>query len=122
MQKAIKNLLLANSLYIAILITVLIACLSLIKAAPIPYSISNGDKWQHGFAYFVLTISWFFTLKKTFSTYKYIVTFSCIFYGIILEILQQTLTTFRTGDVLDVLANSLGVCIALFIFGKTHKK
>lgn len=122
MLKAIKSLLKANSLLIAILITGLIAYLSLIKTPQLSYNISNLDKLQHGFAYFVLTLSWFVVLKKSFLKYRYLVVFSCISYGVFLEILQKALTSFRTGDVLDALANSLGVCIALLIFNTIYRK
>ncbi|MEZ2415965.1 VanZ family protein [Muriicola sp. E247] len=33
---------------------------------------------------------------------------SLLIYGIIIEVLQQSLTTYRSGEILDVLANSIG--------------
>lgn len=122
MLKAIKNLLKANALAISILITLAIAYLSLVKVPVVPYEVSNLDKIQHGFAYFVLTISWLFTIKETFLKHQYIVIVSCVFYGIILEVLQSTLTSLRTGDLLDVLANSIGVTVGFFIFTGFYKK
>ncbi len=122
MLKAIKNLLKANALLFSILITSAIAYLSLVKAPVIPYEVSNLDKVQHSFAYFVLTLSWFFTLKNNFLKYKHVVVISCFFYGILLEVLQSTITSLRTGDVFDVFANSIGVTAAFFVFNRIYKK
>lgn len=84
-------------------------------------SISGIDKWGHGFAYFTLTISWLFTFYKK-PRKKYYVIIACIIYGIIIEILQSKLTSYRTGDYLDILANTTGVLMALLIFNQILKK
>ena len=36
-------------------------------------------------------------------------------YGIIVEVLQGTFTTYRTEDIADVFANSLGVVFAILL-------
>lgn len=122
MLKTTKSLLKANALTISILITIAIGYLSLVKAPVIFYDVSNLDKVQHSFAYFALTMSWFFTLKNNFLKYKYVVVISCFFYGILLEVLQSTITSLRTGDVFDVFANSIGVTAAFFVFIRIYKK
>lgn len=125
MLKHIKNLLKGSFLYIAILVAISIAYLSLIKLGKQPISISHLDKIEHAIAYFILTISWLFAVKKASENkkIKYIVVFACIFYGIIIELLQTTLTSYREASSLDILANSVGAIIAMLIFNiKIEKK
>ena len=63
----IKNLLKDNIKIkaIAILITISIAILSLIKIGPQPIQINNLDKYEHALAYFVLTFFSPFTTVVT---------------------------------------------------------
>ena len=79
------------------------------------------DKWEHALAYFSLTICWLFTFYKK-PNRKYIIIIACISYGIFLEILQHTITEYRTGDYRDIIANTLGVLLALLIFNLIMKK
>lgn len=81
----------------------------------------NSDKIYHLFAYFSLAISWLFSFLKKQNS-KFIIALGCIIYGIIIEVLQNTLTTYRTGDYLDVLANTLGVVLGLVVFNLIFKK
>ncbi|MDC1515257.1 VanZ family protein [Polaribacter sp.] len=121
MQQRIKHLLLASTLWIAIAITISIAYLSLIKTNNFPkIAISNIDKLYHLIAYFSLTFSWLLALKK--SKYKYKVLIGSLLYGIFIEVLQTTLTVYRTGELFDFLANSIGVLLALLIFNLFFKK
>lgn len=83
--------------------------------------VANIDKGYHSFAYFILTITWLLAFYKK-PQKKYIIAISCIIFGIIIEILQTSLTVYRTGDYLDVLANSLGVLLALVTFSLFFKK
>ena len=83
--------------------------------------ISNIDKLYHSIAYFTLTISWLLSFYKK-PKKKYIIVISCIILGIIIEVLQNTITIYRTGDLLDVIANSIGVLLALLIFNIISKK
>ena len=124
MLKPIKALLKHNRLYIAILIAITIAALSLIKLGKQPISFSNIDKVEHAIAYCFLTLSWLFAIKKAKknTNTKIIIVASCIFYGIIIELLQATITTYRTADVFDMMANSVGALTALFIFNVFLKK
>jgi VanZ family protein len=121
MQQRIKHLLQASTLWIAIAITISIAYLSLIKTNNFPkIAISNIDKLYHLIAYFVLTFSWLLALKKL--KYKYKVLIGSLLYGIFIEVLQTTLTVYRTGELFDFLANSVGVLLALLIFNLFFKK
>ena len=121
MLKHIKTLLKDSIFFIALATTIGILCLSLIKVPKTEISISNIDKLYHSFAYFVLTITWLLNFRKK-PNKKYLVVFSCIIFGIVIEVFQNTLTNYRTGDFLDVLANSLGVLLALLIFNLISKK
>ncbi|MCH3884051.1 VanZ family protein [Tenacibaculum aquimarinum] len=125
MLKHIKNLLKDNIFFIAIAITIAIAVLSLIKLGNQPVvAISNIDKIEHLIAYLVLTLSWLFAVRATLSKnkIKYSVVIGCILYGIIIEVLQGTITDYREASYLDMLANTLGAIIAMLIFNKKIEK
>ena len=68
MPMHIKNLLLGKVIYIAILIAVSIAVLSLVKIQSNSIGVTTSDKTLHTAAYFFLTLSWLysFVLKKSF--------------------------------------------------------
>ena len=103
-----------------ITITLSLMILSLTKVPVYNVGVTHLDKWQHCFAYFVLSISWliaFYKKKK-----KLLVVVCCILLGVIIEILQSTLTSYRTGDSYDVIANSLGVLLGLLVFNTFSKK
>jgi VanZ family protein len=121
MLKPIKTLLKDNIFLIAIFITIAIVYLSLMKISFSQPKITNIDKWEHGLAYFTLTICWLFTFYKK-PKVKYIVVFACILFGILIEVLQHTLTIYRTGDYKDILANTLGVVLGLLVFNQILKK
>jgi VanZ family protein len=121
MLQHIKKLLKDKIIIIAILISVGILCLSLIKMPEPGIKVANIDKGYHGFAYFTLTIAWLLTFYKK-PNKKYVIAISCIIFGIIIEVLQASLTVYRTGDYFDVLANSLGVLLALGAFSLFFEK
>ena len=105
-------------------LAVLILVLSLIplhfKQAP---QIENLDKIEHAFAYSVLTFSWLFTQKYHFKKRaKIAIILGCFFFGIVIEILQATLTTYRSASLLDIVANSLGIVTAFGLFNWLEKK
>ena len=127
MPMAIKKLLERNALVIAILLTLVIAFLSLVSLKGIHViKVKNSDKYSHFIAYFVLCLSWLFAhmhssklqLKKL---KKYTIVLFLIVYGIIIEVLQGVLTTYRQADFFDFLANSAGVLMAAFIFEKVRR-
>ena len=125
MLRDIKKLLERNALIIAIVATVFLAILSL-SAVPklnLGLGIKAGDKYLHFIAYFGLSLMWYFALKDRINEkiFKIFVPLGLIFYGIILEGLQSGLTTYRTGDVYDALANTAGVIVALILFRKIIK-
>ncbi|EAR13500.1 hypothetical protein PI23P_03362 [Polaribacter irgensii 23-P] len=106
---------------IALIVSVGILYLSLIKI-PIHESIQikHLDKLQHGVAYATLCITWLIALQK--KQKKYAIALCCILFGMIIEVLQYAITNYRTGDYLDVAANSLGVLLGLLLFHQISKK
>jgi VanZ family protein len=122
MLKRIKILLLNNLFLIAFTVTIGILYLSLIKVTNIPnLEVKNIDKIFHSFAYFVLATCWLFAYYKK-PKIKYIIITACVFFGIIIELLQTNLTAYRTGDFIDVLANAFGVLLALIFFNLFFRK
>lgn len=124
MQKLIKTLFKDNIIYIAISITLFIGVLSLMKLQGGSIKFIHIDKVEHAFAYCVLTLSWLLAIKGTGekTRLKYTVALSCVFFGMIIEVLQAILTTYRTASLLDILANSVGIGIALLLFKFVYKK
>ncbi|MCG8183345.1 VanZ family protein [Tenacibaculum piscium] len=116
MLKNIKRLLKHNLTTIAILISISIAILSLIKieSRP-PIKINHIDKYEHAIAYFVLSFAWLLAFHKT-KINKFIIVLCCLFYGIIIEGLQSTITSYRSGEVLDIVANTTGILIAYITY------
>ena len=122
MLKDIKNLLERNALWLAILATLGVAVLSLgaVPKINIGLNLKSSDKYLHFIAYFTLCILWFFALRDRLHRYVFrvAVPLGLILYGIILEGLQGGLTTYRTADIYDAIANSAGVLGAMFLFNK----
>lgn len=125
MLMPIKKLLERNALFIAIFLTLFIAVVSLISFKGVHLvKVDNSDKFGHLLAYFLLSLSWLFALnsssKKKIKTY--ILILILISYGIIIEVLQGVLTTYRQADVYDIMANTIGVLFAVILFKKVYRK
>ena len=74
------------------------------------------DKLYHVLAYLVLLVLWYLTLEKPIS--KRQVTYlalCCIAFGIIIEAVQGKVNVNRMGDILDIVANIIGVLIGVII-------
>jgi VanZ family protein len=125
MLKFIKSLLENNAIYIAVFFTISILFGSLVKPEFIVVeSISVSDKTHHFIAYFLLMLSWlyaFFKKEKFQENVKYLI-LGCFIFGIIIEILQGVITSYRTASYLDIIANTLGVLLATVIFHVFEKK
>lgn len=125
MLKTIKKLLKDNAIFIAIFITISIAIGSLVKPDLITLkSISVSDKTYHFIAYFFLMFSWLYAFlknEKFQKNIKYLI-LGCLIFGIVIEILQGTITSYRTTSYLDILANSVGIGLAVLIFHFFEKK
>ncbi len=120
----IKKLLERNALLIAILLTIFIAVLSLISLKGVHIiKVSNSDKFGHFFAYLTLSLSWLYAHKNF--QYKKIKKITLILliisYGILIEVLQGALTTYRQADLYDIIANSIGILFAAILFEKINR-
>ena len=107
-----------NKSYIKITITWLITLtiLSFIDFSDKEISTpENSDKIIHFLLYFILT---FLCIKSVqmISLKKYlIISISCFIYGTIIEVFQELFTQTRKADALDVLANTLGILVAVVV-------
>lgn len=80
------------------------------------------DKIFHSLAYFIFTILLFNYFSSV--QIKHALSISAliaIVYGIIIELLQYTLTTYRMFDVYDAIANTLGAIIAIVLIRSLFK-
>jgi len=114
-----------NAIYIAVFITISILFGSLVKSEFIVVeSISVSDKTYHLIAYFLLMLSWLYAFfkKEKFQEYVKYIILGCFIFGIIIEILQGIITSYRTASYLDILANTIGVLLAVVIFHVFEKK
>lgn len=106
--------------------TFLIAVLCLIKFTDLPsVKVDSADKYVHFIFHFIFTVLWgyYFWLKQNqflFTTQIKVVVVSLI-YGVVIEFLQETLTTTRHADIFDVLANFSGAMAAFLFFTFLNK-
>lgn len=109
---------LKNAIFLlALAYTITLATVCLINLKDLPDTgISFADKIFHFLAYGLFTILWYlaFVYSLNFKKIKalfYAFIFAVLF-GVIIEILQHTMTASRALDVYDALANTLGALIA----------
>ena len=91
--------------------------LSLVHIGDIPdLGSSFDDKIYHVIAYFVfmLLVYNYYRSKDT-SNKTVISAIVVVLYGIIIEVLQNIVTSYRTFDPYDALANALGVILAVAV-------
>ena len=112
MLKRIKNLLNNNALLLAIVVTIAIIVLSLISIKQQPINLKFLDKIEHTIAYTVLSFLWCIVFRN--NTRKDVPVIGCISLGVLLEFLQAQ-TGYRTFEVNDMLANTLGVFIGMVL-------
>lgn len=124
MPKPIQTLFKGSLLLLAVAITLFIGYLSLKRIDYVPIRLSHLDKIYHVVAYFLLASAWLLCFSKTTQNPKttYFIALACIIYGMVIEVLQGILTTYRTASVLDVFANMAGVIAALMLFKQVYKK
>lgn len=110
---------------VSVLYTAVLISLCLMKLNKVPYiGVSNGDKIFHSLAYVMLTFLWVNTFLQASKIKKEIVipyvALFCIIFGIIIEVLQGTITDYRSSDIYDVVANTAGVLLTVLILS-IHK-
>lgn len=113
------------ALIIAISYSLVLAFVSLIKLNNLPdIGVSFGDKIFHFLAYCVLAFLWFNPFVNTYNFKKkkaiYFSILISVVFGIIIEVLQETITVSRALDIYDVLANTVGVLTASLILWVKH--
>ena len=113
-------------LLITILYSIVLTAVCLIDLnGVIEVKISFGDKIFHSLAYVVLTALWYYTFyyNLKFNKGKALINavVISIIFGIVIEVLQGTVTTYRSSDIIDVYANSLGAILAAVVIGIKNK-
>nr|WP_196885552.1 VanZ family protein [Aureivirga sp. CE67] len=90
----------------------------------IKITIYGKDKTIHFLMYFVLTFNWLLTFNLSFKkrNFNILLLISIAIFGIIIEILQETITDSRQFDWYDGVANSCGVLIAFIFFNILRRK
>jgi len=91
--------------------------------------ISFADKIFHFLAYSVFAVIWYYAFSYSYNFKKQkaiLYAFGlAVLFGIVIEVLQDTMTASRALDVYDALANTLGALIAsiiLWLKNKLHIK
>ncbi len=111
----LKNFVFLASL--AYTLTLTAACL--IKINTLPTQVKYGDKIFHCLAYFILALLWYLSCVYKFNFSKkralYYVAIGSIVFGIIIEALQGGLTVYRSADVYDIIANTIGVFLMVIL-------
>lgn len=104
----------------AILVVVGIFMLSTFLAIPIQVEGVEGiDKWQHTFAYFVLSFSFllaFWKSGKLTTKASWIILILSAAYGLTLEYVQFFFFSYRYFEWFDALANMLGAVLGYILF------
>lgn len=124
-----EKLLLKYSLLFSIVWTIVILILCSTPGRYIPTTswleLLSFDKFVHASIFYVLVTLWLLYLHKknsiSFSNITVLVVF-CICYGGLLEIMQSTIFSQRSGDWFDFIANSFGCLAGAFSFKIVRNK
>ncbi len=79
------------------------------------------DKFVHASIFFILTCLWLvyvFMINKLSIVTMIFIIFGCVAYGGLLEVMQTTFFSQRSGDWFDFIANSFGCLMGLWFFRK----
>lgn len=87
-------------------------------------NLNHADKYQHAVAYFVVTLSWIwsFQTRNNNKSMQLWILLAVFLFGVLMEVLQEVMTNYRTADVFDVLANTSGIVLAYLFFKVTRMK
>lgn len=108
----------------AVVYTLALIVLSLITIDELPdIGTDYDDKIFHVIAYFILPILWYFGLKRPEQISKILkIGLLCAIFGIIIEALQGTVNSNRAGDMIDAVANFIGILLASILLIKLRKR
>ena len=112
-------------IYFAIFITIIIGWGSLTTIeGTIPSNINVSDKVIHCAAYLILTLSWLMVFKNNYKVLNIsvFIAVSVFFYGIIIEVLQATVTINRQFEIKDIVANTIGIILGFTVFKVLSQK
>jgi VanZ family protein len=107
--------------FFSILIALIIMYLSMANAHTfdkVPINIPNFDKFVHFGMYFSFMSVIIFENRKAIKStgILFLIALIPFFYGIIIEILQSTLTITRTGSIYDAMANFAGILVSILLW------
>ncbi|MGB3342765.1 MAG: VanZ family protein [Aequorivita sp.] len=111
--------------WLALIYSGAITALFLVPTGDFPkVNFSSADKVAHILIFFVLTCLWLLYLFRKTGRLRsndiLILLLSVLFYGIIIEIVQELFTVSRTADLWDVLANMVGVIVGILFFQRVR--
>lgn len=107
--------------------TIFVFVISLVKInKSVDIKISNFDKLVHIGIYFVFTLIWFMSFfKKDVKVlfFKSLIKASILAFvtGVVIEFLQDLNPNARSGDVNDVIANTMGILLAILCLFQIKK-
>lgn len=110
-------------LWLALAYTLIISIAFLVPGRNIPSTELPIDKFVHVSIHAGLLCVWalyFFRKQKNTIAVKtfFLVAISCLVYGIIIEALQEIFVASRHSDVLDLVANAVGLLLGGIVFYK----
>lgn len=119
------KILLKYSLLAAISWTIIIFILCCTPGKYVPTAhwleLLSFDKFVHASIFFVLTCLWLLVgvkINMESITFMIFIIIGCVSYGGLLEVMQATVFSQRSGDWLDFIANSFGCLMGLWFFSK----
>jgi VanZ family protein len=74
--------------------------------------IAHSDKWIHAITFMLLTI-WFSGQYAKRSYWR--IAAGMLAFGAFIEVCQRTLTTYRSGEMLDLVADAVGILAGLLV-------
>lgn len=97
--------------YIFWTLVTIVGMFMLIELAPKENPIKHLDKIQHALVFLIISVAGCLAFKNKIS----LLIVGLTIFGAVMEVLQATLTTTRTGDIKDWLADIAGILIGLMI-------
>ncbi len=92
----------------------IIVYLSLMPASDLPnhdlFRLLFVDKWIHAFLFFILALLLFYSweINESYLLKAVVLSFTCILFGISIEVMQNEFTTTRKFEWLDIVSDSVG--------------
>ena len=107
--KPLRNLPWWIALWALAVLLVIVACL--VPSADLPRLPEDSDKLEHALAWFLLAASAVQLFRR--GRALCVVAVALLGLGVAIEVAQALLTTTRSADVFDVLADGVGLCIGM---------